>query len=264
MIFKNKLPLILFFIIGACFLFLASCDEKDDYNYDGIEPLIKEIVGPGSTAAHGLTDFPATYSVPHRGGSTFQWSVTTLLGGGATIVKDEDFESIAYITFDESSVADVATITVVETTLGGKVSPAKTKEVTLSPFCQFNVDNFIGAYNCLEPGYGTYGVNFTKVDDNTIQADNFWDYGYTVRYKFDGTPMQKVEVVRWVHPGNPDLIVTGDGTPGIYNGCTATFQVGFIVWLDGAVYDQNVHTFTPAGKKSDSVIDQEHKKFRID
>lgn len=126
---------------------LGSCEEKDEYNYDAIDPIIFSITGPGTVAAHGLTDFPYRYHVPHRGGSTFSWSVSTLLGASANIVLDSEYPSIAYITFDQSSVEDVATIAVTETTMGGKTSPVFTTDINLTPFCPEDMAPWAGTWN---------------------------------------------------------------------------------------------------------------------
>ncbi len=132
-------------MIGFVIL-LGSCEEKDDYNFSDIEPVIFSITGPGTVAAHGLTDFPYRYHVPHRGGSTFNWSVTTLLGASATIVQDDKYPSIAHITFAQSSVEDVATISVTETTMGGKTSPVFTRDITLTPFCPEDMEPWAGTW----------------------------------------------------------------------------------------------------------------------
>lgn len=143
---KIKSINILSLIMIGFVILLGSCEEKDDYNFDGIDPIIFSITGPGTVAAHGLTDFPYRYHVPHRGGSTFNWSVTTLLGASATIVLDDEYPSIAYITFDQSSVEDVATISVTETTMGGKTSPVLTTDVTLTPFCPEDMEPWAGTW----------------------------------------------------------------------------------------------------------------------
>lgn len=125
---------------------LTGCDE-DEYNFDEIEPIIMSMEGPGNVAAHGLTEFPYVYQIPHRGGSTFDWSVSSLLGSSADIVLDDEFPSIAYITFDQSSVEDTAYISVTETTMGGKTSSPLTKEVVLNPFCPEVMDPWLGTWS---------------------------------------------------------------------------------------------------------------------
>jgi hypothetical protein len=138
----NILSLIM---IGFVYL-LGSCEEKDDYNFSDIEPVIFSITGPSPVPAHGLTDFPFRYHVPHRGGSTFEWSVSSILGRSATIVLDDEYSSIAYITFDQSSVEDLATISVTETTMGGKKSPVFTRDIVLDPFCPYDMDELVGEW----------------------------------------------------------------------------------------------------------------------
>ena len=117
---KSKLSYIIVLLLGVMAITFNSCEEKDDYNYNNIEPAIFAISGPDPATAHGNTDFPVTYTVPYRGGSTYSWVVEGNNGG--TVVQDETFPSIAYITFDQSSTPTSATITVTETTVGGKSS----------------------------------------------------------------------------------------------------------------------------------------------
>ena len=71
-----------------------------------------------------------------------------------------------------------AAVTVSETTAGGTKSPDKVIEVTVKAFCALDINNFIGAFDCDEAGYGVYPVNFTKHPTlaNTIVNDNFWDF----------------------------------------------------------------------------------------
>src|SRR6056297_2360202 len=96
------------YIIGALFLsfslMFSACEEKDDYNYDGITPKIVAINGPAEVTAHGITDFPVTYEVPYRGGSTYEWTASSP-NGDATIVVDDQYESIANITFPQTGEA---------------------------------------------------------------------------------------------------------------------------------------------------------------
>lgn len=137
-------------LIGILFVF-SACEEKDDYDFSAIEPIIASITGPDEVAAHGLlTELPIRYHVPHRGGSSFAWEV---IGHGATIVIDEKFSSIADITFAQSSDTTAATISVVETTMGGIESPAFLREILLTPFCPIDMDALAGEW------VGTSGAN---------------------------------------------------------------------------------------------------------
>lgn len=178
---KNKSKLLTALLMGMLLVF-GACEDENDYDFDAIDPIIMSISGPNLVAAHGLTDFPSTFRVPHRGGSTFDWSVTTASGRGATVILDDEYESVAYITFDQSSVADVATITVVETTMGGKTSPAFSRTVNLSPFCPQDLSPWAGTWNSHnflgEDDYGVTPVDIEVVPNtlNTIRIRNFFDW----------------------------------------------------------------------------------------
>jgi hypothetical protein len=177
---KNKSKLLIGLLMGML-VFLGACEEENDYDFNAIEPVIASISGPNLVAAHGLTEFPSTYRVPHRGGSTFEWSVTTQGGSGATIVLDDEFSSVANITFNQSSVADVATITVKETTMGGKTAELS-RTVNLDPFCPQNMSPWAGtwgSHNFLgEDDYGVTNVDIEVITSalNTIRIRNFFDW----------------------------------------------------------------------------------------
>jgi|GEM_PF-883217 len=178
---KNKSNIFLSLLLGML-VFFSACEDDNDYNYDAIVPIVMSITGPDIVAAHGLTDFPTTFRVPYRGGSTFEWSVSTQSGRGATVVLDENYSSIARITFDQSAEPDVATITVVETTMGGITSDPASRNVNLSPFCPVDVDEWAGtwaSHNFLgESDFGVTEITAEPVADvlNTIRFRNFFDW----------------------------------------------------------------------------------------
>lgn len=133
-------------------LIFSACEEKDDYDYDAIVPEILAINGPAEVTAHGITDFPVQFDVPYRGGSTYEWSAASP-NGDATIVIDEEYESIANITFPQTDVAQEGTITVVETTYAGKQSEPYSRSVVLNPFCPYPMEEYVGEYTGTETAH---------------------------------------------------------------------------------------------------------------
>jgi len=129
-------------LLGLMIVF-SSCEEKEEYDFNAIEPIVNAISGPDMVAAHGVTEFPYRYTVPHRGGSTFAWTVTSP-AGNSVIVKDNEYESIAFITFPQSSDTSYAVITVVETTMGGISSPPASRNIVLTPFCPYDMNALAG------------------------------------------------------------------------------------------------------------------------
>ena len=146
---KSNFSYLIVLLLGVIAITFNSCDEKDDYNYNNIEPVIFNISGPSPATAHGNTEFPVTYTVPYRGGSSFNW---TIGGNGGTFVQDEVFPSIVYVTFNQSSTPTSATITVTETTMGGKTSEPFSIDVALLGFCPYEMNDFIGDYTGTAPG----------------------------------------------------------------------------------------------------------------
>ena len=246
---------ILSLIMIGFVILLGSCEEKDDYNFSDIEPVIFSITGPGTAPAHGLTEFPVRFHVPHRGGSSFQWSVTTLLGGSATIVIDDKYSSIAYITFTQSDVTDVATITVTETTMGGKTTQLS-REINLTPFCPIP-DEIQGEYHEEdEDGWDFSPVVFTKdpTDPAGLIAEGvigsfFGGPGGKVKFTLDyctGTFRLEKQPTGIVHAvyGMVSLEQTA-GTEGTYDFDTGVFTITMKITVAAGSFGDYEYYFTP-------------------
>ena len=106
----------------------------------------------------------------------------------------------------------------------------------------YDINNFVGVFDCNEPGYGHYNVNLTKVNATTISNDNFWDSGWAVSYVFDDYGDVKIIPVSYVDKG-----VTYDITSvaGKHDNKTKSFWVEYLVknHATGATVDHNTHTF---------------------
>lgn len=147
---------------------------------------------------------------------------------------------------------DPAPWQVVFTLTGGDLPLSEYSEVTysLSGKCTFDLDFFTGAYDCNEPGYGDYTVNFTKDPDNenVIINDNFWDAGVSVKLVLDPDGETLVvadgqEFTYNVGRGPETLTVTGTGT---LNSCTGEMIENYTVKTkaDNLSVDANKHTYT--------------------
>lgn len=166
---KNKIFYNLSFLLAFA-LILASCGkDKIAYDFDNYTPeIIGGVSGPSGGFASGLA--PLTYSVVYRGGSTFNWTVSgieaTIVAGGQT--------SVALITFAQSDEDVTVTITVTETTQGGKTSEAITKTVALKKFKAMTIDEFIGDWTGTENGEA---VTLTAVAGPTATSITFMPSG---------------------------------------------------------------------------------------
>ncbi len=252
---KIKSINILSLIMIGFFILLGSCEEKDDYDFSAIEPIIMSVTGPAVAPAHGLTEFPVRYHVPHRGGSSFEWSVTTLLGGSALIEIDDEYSSIAYITFPQSDVEDVATITVTETTMGGKTAQI-TREITLTPFCPIP-DAIQGEYHEEdEDGWEFEPVTFTKdpTDPAGLIAEGvigsfFGAPGGKVKFTLDyctgnfRLEKQETGIIHAVY-GMVFLEQT-EGTEGTYDFDTGVFTITMKVTVAAGSFGDYEYYFTP-------------------
>lgn len=138
--------------VAAIFIFSACTKSdinkaNDDYDWSKVQPKIFGFSGPSSGAASGLA--PLTYKVNPRGGSSYTFEV---IDHGATIVIDEEWPQIAYVTWDQSGVAVDCQITVYETTSAGLVSEKDTIDVSLGPFCPKVAGDFVGSWTGTETG----------------------------------------------------------------------------------------------------------------
>jgi len=113
-------------ILAAILLVLPSCqdtrwDLAEDYDFSAIDPVVRGLTGPAEFAASGLA--PARYKVNARTGSTYAWTVTGANVESITTV--EGYPGWADVLYSQSSVdVDGVTVSVTETTSGGKTSEA--------------------------------------------------------------------------------------------------------------------------------------------
>jgi len=181
-------------ILLAFLFILSSCGKteieqsQEDYNYNKIIPVVWDGIQGSATAIKTNT---LTYSLNYyRGGSTWAWSAV-----GAQVVPIEGSNGNEVdIFFDQDSIEldGPVTITVVETTMGGKKSEPATKEVMVSPFVitvsgpdeavasgawtsVFSTPHDVGATYA----WSVIGATGTLTDNNDGTADVLWDLSAT-------------------------------------------------------------------------------------
>lgn len=129
---------------------------------------------------------------------------------------------------------------------------------TFSPVFHFsvkvalNINNFVGTYDCDEPGYAHYDVHLTKISANTIETDNFWDSGWVLQYVFDDMGNVTITPKTFKTSSTVTYTVTGSGS---FNNATGEFYTDYEVvkntytlklegnTVSSAVNDANTHTF---------------------
>jgi len=140
------------FLLASSLIFSSCSDDENDFNWENYKPgFVGSINGPTEVAAHGIEDFPYAYEVSYyRGGSSFNWEVTTYSGDGNVVVNTEKVIEAegkkASIVFPQRSSLDSALITVVETTANGVSGDPETLMVYLNPFCPYEMAPFVGEY----------------------------------------------------------------------------------------------------------------------
>lgn len=261
---KNLSKILISLLMGVL-VFFSACEDDNDYDFDSIVPVVLSITGPGSVPAHGLLEFPTRYHVPHRGGSTFEWSVTRESGLGATIVLDEEFSSIAYITFDQSDDFDVATISVVETTMGGVTSEPGTRNIELEPFCPYDMDELVGEWTGTSGSHDEVLFASTTPNLNELRMTglagfvNFsWGETWT---DGDGSAVLEFscgDVVtihyQWIGDSDfPDVYhMDGEGT---FDPETKTIELSYVVYYTGSSAGPIETTLTHSDAKGWHVVE---------
>jgi hypothetical protein len=234
--------------IAAVMLF-TSCGEtymeehQNAYKATDVVPIVLGVTGPTTVMQTEIKTYTPSYN---RAGSTWSWSTS-----GATLQSVSSDTRTATVEFNTYPPSGIATITVSETTSGGIKSPDKIIDIAVIRFCEFDINNFTGAFSCDEAGYGIYAVNFTKdpVLANTIINDNFWDWaapGAVIKYTLSGDFDQIVTVPRQDFEFGDGYVGWVEGS-GIYDGCDYTMTVNYIVYYEGDEY-ATYQTFSPAKK----------------
>jgi len=244
---KNKITARVAFFLTATLL-LASCgksyieENQDAYKPTDVVPVVFSVSGPTAVYQTEVRDYKIGYS---RSGSTWAWTVT-----GATVSVSADTKT-ATVTFSTKPANDTVYISVVETTSAGVSSAAKVVKAKVNPFCALDINNFVGAFDCDEEGYGVYTANLTKHPTltNTIQNDNFWDFaapGSYVNYTFSGDFLETVTVPKQDFTYGDGVVGWVEGS-GKYDGCAHTFVVDYVNEYDGDEYETH-HEFAPGSK----------------
>jgi hypothetical protein len=118
---------------------ITSCKEEDNYNYNKIYPIVKNIAGTAIPMQGRHYEFAATI----RGGSTYAWTATS-----AEIVPIANIEGAwkTYVYFPNiiTTVDNPEVISVIETTMGGISSNAKTFSIdSITPFTALPISGSI-------------------------------------------------------------------------------------------------------------------------
>lgn len=113
--------------------------------------------------------------------------------------------------------------------------------------CNLNLDKYTGTFECNEPQYAKYDVNFTKLTGDTLVNDNFWDLKWPLKYVLDD--MGNVSIVPKTFVPDATMKVSVSGT-GSYDNSKNELTVTYVVLQDATPgtplavqIDRNTHTF---------------------
>ncbi len=126
--------------------------------------------------------------------------------------------------------------------------------VSTSPVWKFTtgalpVMKFVGSYNVAENsvqnGAYAYTMEFAKVDNTTILADNWWDSGWAAKFVLDFTKNTIVMTPFTFVSGSSTYICTGSGK---ITQATGQIILVYSVTKNGVLLENGTDTFTLAGK----------------
>jgi hypothetical protein len=128
--------------------------------------------------------------------------------------------------------------------------------VATSPVWKFTtgalpVVKFVANYNVAETsvqnGAYAYTTKFSKVDNNTIQADNWWDSGWATKFTLDFVKNTIVMVPFTFVSGASTYIASGSGK---IDQATGRIDLVYSVTKNGVLLENGTEIFTIAAAKS--------------
>jgi heme/copper-type cytochrome/quinol oxidase subunit 2 len=180
---KRKIYIRIAFLAVTAF-FMVTCvksdieKSRDAYNATKIVPIVQGISGSASVLQTFSYDYTLTYD---RSGSTWAWT-----GVDCTVQTVSADTRTAKVLFTAIPVGGKAKVQVVETTVGGQVSPVKEFLATVNPFCPLAITGFVGSWSGTD-GAGTGAQLFpsqvvTSAPSGTSIKVTGLNYGWMVEY----------------------------------------------------------------------------------
>jgi hypothetical protein len=113
------------------------------------------------------------------------------------------------------------------------------------------ISMFVGTYdvaeNSVQNGAYAYVCAFTKVDNTTILADNWWDSGFTAKFTLDFTKNTIVMTPYTYVSGSNTYICTGSGK---ITQATGAINLVYSVTKNGVLLENGTEVFTLQAAKS--------------
>lgn len=250
------------FLVSGILVFAASCEKADDkLTYNGEPYLHFTQDGYGFIVTPSDTGYDLVVGTTTSAGTTVELAIDTastaiegvhfeVFNKSVAIADGEFVGSVKIVPILANLDAEYTLIlNITNSTVPEDVKLNQSFTLTLSRFCPTAVAEWIGpTFNCNEPGYGDYDVNFSAgTEPNTLVSDNFWDFGGATIYTLTDAsgPSEAIVTIeeQIVVMGGTDYQVSGSGT---YEQCSKTMVVNYEVrrLSDGVLLDQNTHTFT--------------------
>ncbi len=268
---KNLKYLLLLVLIGL----FAACEENQPILFsdaavvfEGPNQSITESVGglnlePNTTTitvsrtntdiSQALTINYTTEAILVSTGATVS-DVFSISGtaGQFTIPANQYSTSVTLSTINNIETDGTKEVTITMTSADGAInigypgpdSPKKSIKIFIEDDdCPFDIDNFLGDYNCDEPAYSSiYDVSFTLKPGttNTIINDNFWFSNASVEYVLNPDNNTITIPLQSVDGDYGNMIITGSGT---IEPCTGKMTVNYSIDNEGFI-ENDVHIFT--------------------
>lgn len=239
-------------IIIACVEIINSCCDKEEYDWNKVEPGQQIITALEEDTAKLIVDTilgnnynVKTYKAIPRGGSSYDWVVSS------NILKISVRTDKPYIVDikAESGIDTFAWLKVSERTHSGKIGLPDSVKIYVMSYCEFDINQLIGNGKFISKmtNYAPYNTIITTKGNDTIINNNFFNMRWKVKYYISNDYEQKIKIVpgqEFIYNGEP-VEVKGEG---YYNTCKSLIIVNF-----GIYYLYGINDVIPFGSGIDSL-----------
>jgi hypothetical protein len=212
---------------------INSCNDDDDYDWKNIEAGKQRISRADADTSKikldsikGDNTSEKKYVAIARGGSEYNW-----VAKSSFLIVTVNNEEPYKVSIKADSKVDTFTwLWVQEKSRNGKLSEPDSLKIKVFGFCTYNIDDLLGSgdFQSKMTLYAPYNVKLTKLSNDTIVNNNFFNMRWNVKYVLTKTSEEKVTIApnqRFLY--NEEMVeVKGSGT---YNTCKGRLEVNYAI-----------------------------------